>query len=160
MASMTCLEMSGSGSATGMTRIITRTARPRTRRDRQRARPKWSVAAPGAAVRKTCVPRIEKSICCRSEVTARGSGVRRIRSPWVLALPSPSGKTSRSRRTATTSTSAPWLMCVCSMGPTSITRWSKQGWCWWYRMYAPGETVLEGLETDAREAKKGILIGT
>lgn len=29
----------------------------------------------------------------------------------------------------------------------------KQGW-WWYRKYAPGETVLEGLEKDAREAKK------
>jgi endonuclease YncB( thermonuclease family) len=32
----------------------------------------------------------------------------------------------------------------------------KQGWCWWYRKYAPGDTVLEGLETEAREAKKGM----
>jgi endonuclease YncB( thermonuclease family) len=22
----------------------------------------------------------------------------------------------------------------------------KQGWCWWYRKYVPGNMVLEGLE--------------
>ena len=32
----------------------------------------------------------------------------------------------------------------------------KQGWCWWYRKYAPGDTVLEGLETEARGAEKGL----
>jgi endonuclease YncB( thermonuclease family) len=32
----------------------------------------------------------------------------------------------------------------------------KQGWCWWYRKYAPGDTVLEGQESEAREAKKGL----
>ena len=32
----------------------------------------------------------------------------------------------------------------------------KQGWCWWYRKYAPGNTALEGLETEAREARKGL----
>jgi endonuclease YncB( thermonuclease family) len=26
----------------------------------------------------------------------------------------------------------------------------KDGWCWWYRKYAPGDTVLEGLETEVR----------
>jgi endonuclease YncB( thermonuclease family) len=31
----------------------------------------------------------------------------------------------------------------------------KAGW-WWYRKYAPGDTVLEELETEAREAKKGL----
>ncbi|MEK7760196.1 MAG: thermonuclease family protein [Nitrospirota bacterium] len=31
----------------------------------------------------------------------------------------------------------------------------KQGWCWWYRKYAPGDTALEGLERDTSEAKKG-----
>ena len=29
-------------------------------------------------------------------------------------------------------------------------------WCWWYRKYAPGDTILEGLEKDARQAKKGL----
>lgn len=32
----------------------------------------------------------------------------------------------------------------------------RQGWWWWYRKYAPADTVLEGLERDAREAKKGL----
>ena len=31
----------------------------------------------------------------------------------------------------------------------------KDGWCWWYRKYAPRDTVLERLEKDAREANKG-----
>ena len=32
----------------------------------------------------------------------------------------------------------------------------KDGWCWWYRKYAPGDTELEGLEKEAREARKGL----
>ena len=32
----------------------------------------------------------------------------------------------------------------------------KQGWCWWYRKYAPRDTVLEGLEAEAREGRKGL----
>jgi len=32
----------------------------------------------------------------------------------------------------------------------------KDGWCWWFRKYAPGDTVLEELETEAREARKGL----
>jgi len=32
----------------------------------------------------------------------------------------------------------------------------KQGWCWWYRKYAPGDTVLEGREKAAREGWKGL----
>ena len=32
----------------------------------------------------------------------------------------------------------------------------KEGWCWWYRKYALGDTVLEGLDKDAREAKIGL----
>jgi endonuclease YncB( thermonuclease family) len=34
----------------------------------------------------------------------------------------------------------------------------KDGWCWWYRKYAPGDTVLEGFEKEAREAKKGLWV--
>ena len=26
----------------------------------------------------------------------------------------------------------------------------KDGWCWWYRKYAPGDTVLEGLDRRTR----------
>jgi endonuclease YncB( thermonuclease family) len=33
---------------------------------------------------------------------------------------------------------------------------AKQGSCWWYRKYASRDTVLEGLEKEAREAKKGL----
>jgi hypothetical protein len=36
----------------------------------------------------------------------------------------------------------------------------KGGWCWWYRKYAPGDTVLEGLEKEAQAAKKGLWIDT
>ena len=32
----------------------------------------------------------------------------------------------------------------------------KDGWCWWYRKYAPGDAVLERLEKEARETKKGL----
>jgi endonuclease YncB( thermonuclease family) len=32
----------------------------------------------------------------------------------------------------------------------------KQGWCWWYRKYAPEDTVLEGLENEARAGRKGL----
>lgn len=32
----------------------------------------------------------------------------------------------------------------------------RRGLCWWYRGQAPGNTVMEGLENTAREAKKGV----
>jgi micrococcal nuclease len=38
----------------------------------------------------------------------------------------------------------------------------KDGWCWWNRKYAPGDTVLEGLESETREAGKapaGAVVG-
>ncbi len=34
----------------------------------------------------------------------------------------------------------------------------KDGWCWWYRKYAPDDTVLETLETEARQTKRGLWI--
>ena len=34
----------------------------------------------------------------------------------------------------------------------------KEGWCWWYRKYAPDDTVLERLENEVREARKGLWI--
>jgi endonuclease YncB( thermonuclease family) len=32
----------------------------------------------------------------------------------------------------------------------------KDGCCWWYRKYEPGDTVLEKLEAEARQARKGL----
>ena len=32
----------------------------------------------------------------------------------------------------------------------------REGFCWWYRKYAPGDTTLERLETEARAAKRGL----
>jgi endonuclease YncB( thermonuclease family) len=32
----------------------------------------------------------------------------------------------------------------------------KDEWCWWYRKYAPRDTVLERLEHEAREGRKRV----
>ncbi len=32
----------------------------------------------------------------------------------------------------------------------------QDGWCWWFRKYAPNDRVLERLEAEARAAKKGL----
>jgi micrococcal nuclease len=34
----------------------------------------------------------------------------------------------------------------------------RAGMCWWYRKYAPLDPVLEGLEKEAREAKRGLWV--
>ena len=34
----------------------------------------------------------------------------------------------------------------------------KDGWCWWYRKYAPDDAVLAVFEAKAREAKRGLWI--
>ncbi len=43
-------------------------------------------------------------------------------------------------------------------GPNVNHTLVKDGWCWWYRKYAPGDAVLEELEKDAREATKGLWV--
>lgn len=32
----------------------------------------------------------------------------------------------------------------------------KDGWCWWYRKYAPNDASLEKLEIEAREVNRGL----
>ena len=34
----------------------------------------------------------------------------------------------------------------------------RQGFCWWYRKYAPNNAELERLENEAREARKGLWV--
>ncbi|MDK2743488.1 MAG: thermonuclease family protein [Nitrospira sp. BO4] len=34
----------------------------------------------------------------------------------------------------------------------------KEGWCWWYRKYAPDYAVLQTLEAEAHLAKKGLWV--
>jgi micrococcal nuclease len=41
-------------------------------------------------------------------------------------------------------------------GPNVNHTLVKEGWCWWYRKYAPRDVILEELETRARVARKGL----
>ena len=50
-------------------------------------------------------------------------------------------------------------MCFCPIGMNLNQELVKDDWCWWYRKYAPTDTVLEGLEKEARESKKGLWVG-
>ena len=34
----------------------------------------------------------------------------------------------------------------------------RECWCWWYRKYVPEDTVLEGLEKEAREGRNGLWV--
>lgn len=34
----------------------------------------------------------------------------------------------------------------------------KEGWCWWYRKYAPTDTELEAYEKMARDMRKGLWV--
>ena len=33
----------------------------------------------------------------------------------------------------------------------------KDGWCWWYRKYAPGDTVLEGLREGCTRGQERVV---
>ena len=33
-----------------------------------------------------------------------------------------------------------------------------EGWCWWYRKYAPEDVILAALEAAARVARKGLWV--
>jgi hypothetical protein len=41
-------------------------------------------------------------------------------------------------------------------GVNLIQELVRRGRCWWYRKHAPRDTVLTGLETEAREVRKGL----
>ena len=51
---------------------------------------------------------------------------------------------------------SPWTRFARAGQYDSIHTLVKEGWCWWYRKYAPGDTMLEGLEKEAREARIGL----
>jgi hypothetical protein len=50
------------------------------------------------------------------------------------------------------------LLASCSLIECISTMNLRDGWCRWYRKYAPEDAVLEGLEKSAREAKKGLWV--
>lgn len=35
-----------------------------------------------------------------------------------------------------------------------------EGWCWWYRKYAPEDVILVALEAAARVARKGLWVNS
>jgi endonuclease YncB( thermonuclease family) len=44
-------------------------------------------------------------------------------------------------------------------GATNVNHTLVQdGWCWWYRKYAPSNSELEKLEKNAREGNKGLWV--
>ena len=80
---------------------------------------------------------------------------------WLLALPQGMVQKCRTRRKSPsrlmvrTSTSAPWPMCSCLMVPMSITHSSKMAGAGGIGV-SEGDTVLNGLEKEARKARGGL----
>ena len=74
----------------------------------------------------------------------------------MLPLTSPSGKKSRSRRHGYDKYRRTLADVILPDGMNLNQELVKQGWCWWYRKYAPGDTLLEQLEREAREIRKGL----
>jgi len=70
--------MSGSGSATGMTLVITRTVLRRIRQGRLQASPKCCVAARGTAARSNYDPRSGISTDRHTGIKTTDSGARRL----------------------------------------------------------------------------------
>ena len=66
------------------------------------------------------------------------------------------GEESPSRRMVTTNADAPLPMCSCPMVTTSITRWSSKAGAGGIENMRRGDTVLEGLEDEAQEAREGL----
>lgn len=81
---------------------------------------------------------------------------------WLLDLAPGDGAKSAARKEVTLQTHGldmyrPTLAEVLLPDGTTVNQARvKDGWCWWYRKYAPGDTTLERLEAEAREAKIGL----
>ena len=69
-------------------------------------------------------------MCRRSGASAPGSGVRRIRSPWVLALPSPSGERSHAQAHSFDKYNRTIGDVILPDGMSLNQELVKDGWCW------------------------------
>jgi hypothetical protein len=77
---------------------------------------------------------------------------------WVSRLP-PSA-TPHHQETAVPTMGLPFLFVYCKSAKPDGTNINhelvKDGWCWWYRKYALENAELEKLESEAREAQRGL----
>jgi micrococcal nuclease len=79
---------------------------------------------------------------------------RRQRPRWCL------GKKASSRRSAAAGLGVPFLADVRLPDGTHVNHTLvKNGWCWWYRKFAPRNTELARLEQHARKTTQGLWEG-